>query len=466
MAKDIKKEITESWKNRSGNVNTTPDILAWIKDLNANTCVNIEECDLEDCASWYYDEAAGKVVSKSGKFFSITGMRRVTDGEIAFEQPVIIQPEIGYLGILCANIDGVLNFLMQAKIEPGNVNCVQISPTIQATRSNFMRVHGGRTPDYLEIFANREGCTTVYDRTQSEQGSRFYRKRNRNIILKLDDDKVQDFEVGSRFKWMTLGQIKELMKEDNLVNMDTRTVLSGLPIEAGELGEGYLEKIYQKINDFRMFHDSYVEEIPLPELDGWDVSGHGVEYNGDADFMVRYYQIEIEGREVRKWDQPLFKAAGMATFGLISREKGGRTEYLIRLKPEIGCFDMAEWGPSVQWEPTKDPADDNAVDRFFREKIGSKTGIADEDVRGKAGADARDDKDADSGILTDVILSEEGGRFYHEQNRNLIIGIGEDELADIPDDYEWADLATLSHMIRNGSDANIQLRDLVSLIDF
>ena len=156
----------------------------------------------------------------------------------------------------------------------------------------------------------------------------------------------------------------------------------------------------------------------------------------------------------------------MATFGLISREKGGRTEYLIRLKPEIGCFDMAEWGPSVQWEPTKDPADDNAVDRFFREKIGSKTGIADEDVRGKAGADARDDKDADSGILTDVILSEEGGRFYHEQNRNLIIGIGEDELADIPDDYEWADLATLSHMIRNGSDANIQLRDLVSLIDF
>ena len=309
MAEDIKREITESWKNRDGNVNTTPDILAWIKDLNANTCVNIQECDLDDCASWYYDEAAGKVVSKSGKFFSITGMRRVTDEEIAFEQPVIIQPEIGYLGILCANIGGVLNFLMQAKIEPGNVNCVQISPTIQATRSNFTRVHGGRTPEYLEIFANREGCTTVYDRTQSEQGARFYRKRNRNIILKLDDDKVKDFEVGQRFKWMTLGQIKELMKEDNLVNMDTRTVLSGLPLEVdvqSNLGYldgpnyGYLEKIYRKLNDYRMFHDSYVEEVPLSKLDGWDVSSRGVEYKGDADFMVRYYKIEIEGREVKK----------------------------------------------------------------------------------------------------------------------------------------------------------------------
>ena len=145
---------------------------------------------------------------------------------------------------------------------------------------------------------------------------------------------------------------------------------------------------------------------------------------------------------MRKWDQPLFKAAGMATFGLISKDVNGRTEYLIRLKPEIGCFDMVEWGPSVQWEPTKDPADDNAVDSFFRDKVSK-----------------------GEGILTDVILSEEGGRFYHEQNRNLIIKIDADELTEIPDDYEWADLATLSHMIRNSSDLNIQLRDLVSLID-
>ena len=104
---------------------------------------------------------------------------------------------------------------------------------------------------------------------------------------------------------------------------------------------------------------------------------------------------------------------------------------------------MAEWGPSVQWEPTKDPADDNAVDKFFREKVA-----------------------AGEGVLTDVILSEEGGRFYHEQNRNLIIKVSADELAETPGDYEWADLATLSYMIRNGSDLNIQLRDLVSLIDF
>ncbi|WP_227163911.1 NDP-hexose 2,3-dehydratase family protein, partial [Thomasclavelia ramosa] len=66
------------------------------------------------------------------------------------------------------------------------------------------------------------------DQIQSEQSARFYRKRNRNMILLLDEN--EDVIVEKRFKWMTLSQIKELMNYRNLVNMDTRTVLSNLPL--------------------------------------------------------------------------------------------------------------------------------------------------------------------------------------------------------------------------------------------
>lgn len=45
---------------------------------------------------------------------------------------------------------------MQAKIEPGNVNRIQISPTIQATKSNFMQTHGGKAPAYLEYFSDEQ----------------------------------------------------------------------------------------------------------------------------------------------------------------------------------------------------------------------------------------------------------------------------------------------------------------------
>ena len=36
-------------------------------------------------------------------------------------------------------------YLLQAKVEPGNINKIQISPTVQATRSNYLRIHGGKT---------------------------------------------------------------------------------------------------------------------------------------------------------------------------------------------------------------------------------------------------------------------------------------------------------------------------------
>jgi len=142
-----------------------------------------------------------------------------------WEQPIINQPEIGYLGFITKEFDGILHFLVQAKIEPGNVNNVQLSPTLQATRSNYTQVHNGKAPRYLEYFRDRNRCTVLLDQLQSEQGARFLHKRNRNIIVQTEEN----VEIHDDFIWLTLGQIKKLIQYDNLVNMDTRTVISGIP---------------------------------------------------------------------------------------------------------------------------------------------------------------------------------------------------------------------------------------------
>ena len=63
-----------------------------------------------------------------------------------------------------------------------------------------------------------------------------------------------------------------------------------------------------------------------------------------------------------------------------------------------------------------------------------------------------------------MILSEEGGRFYHEENRNVLLEIDEKELPALPSDHFFVDLATLSDMIRFNNCVNIQLRNLISLI--
>jgi len=455
-------KLIESWANTEGNVHSVQEILHWIKRLNKTTHVSIKECSIHDNNFWFYDNYNGEVLNIKRSFFSIRGMRLFQNNRFICEQPIIIQPEIGYLGIICKEIDGVLNFLMQAKIEPGNVNCVQIAPTIQATKSNFTRAHGGKLPTYFSYFENAHEHEILFDQIQSEQASRFYKKRNRNIIICISED----IEIHPNFMWMTLGQIKKLMEIDNLVNMDARTVISGIPLITTKMNNNDLRyvkslftdpaifysifhynqsksifDIYNSINNYKMFQDVSISYISLNELLDWSVNEYGITCDKKADFMVRYYDIEISGREVHKWTQPLFKAMGIATFGLIIKKTDQGMQYLVSLKPEIGSFDYLEIGPSVQWESTHLAENDDEVGSLFREKM----------------------DDANS-IKTSVMLSEEGGRFYHEQNKNVIIEVSENTLVDLPQNYFWTSYSTLNYLIQVNNCLNIQLRNLLSLI--
>ena len=190
-----------------------------------------------------------------------------------------------------------------------------------------------------------------------------------------------------------------------------------------------------------MFRDVRLATVPLNQLVDWKVDEYGITCKKQADFMVRYYDIEIDGREVQHWSQPLFKAIGMATFGLLSCVDDGKRLFLVRAKPEMGTFDKVEIGPSVQWEPSHYLYNDDSVEELFRKKY-----------------------ESGQGVMIEVVLSEEGGRFYHEQNNNVIIEIDRAELPHLPDEYIWADYATLNFLVQINNCLNIQLRNLLSLI--
>lgn len=456
-------EIIKSWNNTSGTVNSLDDIMNWIDVRKAGLRVNIEKVDFSYDGFWYYDEKDGYIRNKNNSFFQLAGYQEIEDDIIVNEQPVIIQNEIGYLGIICQKINGVLNFLMQAKVEPGNVNMLQISPTIQATKSNFTRRHGGSTPPYLEYFINSSKYSIVVDQIQSEQSSRFYKKRNRNIILYIKED----IEVLESHKWMTLGQIKKLMTINNLVNMDTRTVFSCIPfskshIEKEELQQielyfedkalyhsmfeseanGIFYEIFHQINDYKMYKKNHSRLVPIKSLKNWVVTDKEIACKTPFDFKIIYCYIEIEGREVKYWEQPLIEANGIAILGTFTCVKNGVRKFLVRVKPEIGCFDGAELGPTIQLEPSNPRNSIDRIEQLFLRKIEEK-----------------------SGIKKDVILSEEGGRFFHEQNRNVIIEVSPEEISNLPRGYFWVNYALLNEFVQFNNCLNIQLRNLLSLLD-
>ncbi len=435
----------------------TSELLSWIEERKASLFVELKKIPLEDCSPWFYDDTCGEIRNTKGTFFQIAGIRQVYGDGRAAGQPIIIQDEIGFLGIICCKINGVWHYLMQAKIEPGNVNVVQLSPTIQATKSNFTQQHGGRKPQYLDYFLDMNPGDILVDQIQSEQSSRFRGKRNRNVILK---SRLQ-LEESDTHKWMTLPQIKEFMRHDNLVNMDTRTVLSCIPYvlldeedddflmsrpdlyrkSVKSLDRETIVSLYSRINDYKMFHAPVLEKVPLFSLDGWAMEDGVFRKRGGYPFEVIFCSITIEGREVSSWKQPLFAANGISTFGLLCCNDGGMYKFLVSIKPEIGCFDSVEIGPTVQEEPGASAKRD-CVSEFFFSRLQEK-----------------------KGIVADVLLSEEGGRFYQEQNRNVIIQVNKDDVQDLPDSYVWSDYGTLNILTQVNNCLNIQLRNLLSLLE-
>ena len=169
----------------SGCNQSIDDVIEWIKHQNEKINLSIKKVPFSYLKEWEFSAKNRNLRHKTGKFFSIDGIEVKTNwnGFTSWSQPIINQPEVGYLGFITKEFRGVLHFLVQAKIEPGNINHVQLSPTVQATKSNYTQVHKGNKPKYLDYFIKASKNQIVLDQLQSEQGGRFLKKRNQ--VLKI-----------------------------------------------------------------------------------------------------------------------------------------------------------------------------------------------------------------------------------------------------------------------------------------
>lgn len=446
------------------------ETISWIERRCLEVDVRIKEMRLSEMRDWYFDKNAGRIRHVTGKFFSIDGIHVQTSvGEVReWRQPIINQPEIGYLGCIVKEFNGVMYFLVQAKIEPGNINTVQLSPTLQATRSNYTQQHKGKAPKYLEYFNDPSKARVLLDQLQSEQGARFLNKRNRNIIVQTNDEIILD----ENFRWLTLGQIKRLAEYDNIVNMDLRTVISGIPfdgcrIDSIGLWEHFigncdhykfgmlvsaldterslfnLDEIISWLTELKAKNDLFVERISLDELREWSLTDQGIHHNENLYFDVRWVSVEIENREVARWHQPIVAPRQEGLIAFIVKRIDGVYHFLVQAKVECGNFDTFEFAPTVQCITGSYK---NSIEKlpFLRYVL-------------SAGREQ---------IRYNALQSEEGGRFYHEQNRNLIIEAEDEFPLEVPPNYRWLTLNQMLSFIRFNNYLNIQARSLLAGIRF
>lgn len=451
----------------------TQAVINWVREQNNNVSVEINKIRFSDLKLWHFDNHNSRLQHKTGKFFSIDGIRINTNwGNVqTWDQPIINQPEIGYLGFITKEFNGVLHFLLQAKIEPGNINFVQLSPTLQATKSNYTQAHQGKSPAYLDYFVNAKPTQILLDQLQSEQGARFLRKRNRNIIIKIEEE----INLLENFVWLTLAQIKELMKIDNLVNMDTRTVISGIPygiysdlqidlfsflnkqqlpnsvesrmlksMLSSESAINSFDSIIKFVTRHKCFFELNIEKIPLNAINNWNINEYAIEHNENKYFKIIAVEVSIGNREVSKWTQPMIEPAQEGICAFVCKEINGVLHFAVQAKLECGNFDIIEFAPTVQCL-TGDYRDYNSSDIPYLDYV----------------LNIEREK-----IVLDNLQSEEGGRFYKEQNRNMIVVAG-DEISEIlPENFIWMTLNQLNSFIKFNNYLNIQARSLIAAVSF
>ena len=143
-------------------------IYNWLKIQKNKQKIIVKEKNLSDLPLWIYKSE--KIFHSSKKFFSIIGLRVISNfyKYKSWDQPIIYQNGSGILGIIRRNIGSQPEYLMKANVEPGNINKLQISPTVQATKSNYTRVHGGKKIKYLQYFLKIKKFLT--NSKQTEQG--------------------------------------------------------------------------------------------------------------------------------------------------------------------------------------------------------------------------------------------------------------------------------------------------------
>jgi oxidase EvaA len=350
---------------------THPDAVAgWLAEIVERDAGNLEDIALAGSSAWSWRE--GAIRHGTNRFFNVVGLAWQEDA-----RPFIEQREIGTLGLIArpggeagggTRGKAGLDFLMHAKAEPGNVGLVQLAPSCQATASNADRVHGGTATPFSSPFSGPlagGGGTFLSDSLQSEQGSRFLAKRNRNAVLLAP----AIGEPGPLHRWVPFDTLRELLAQDFLVNTDTRSVLctSDWPSLAGRIpfpGEdgfsrelrasfqapvrrGMWDRVTAALDAARAAGPE-VRSVALDAMPGWgfDPGRHRMlEKDGLA---VRQIRVRSRTREVTGWDQPIFDQAEPQAIDLPCGRADGLLLFGYRPRWEPGLLAGAELAPGLE----------------------------------------------------------------------------------------------------------------------
>lgn len=429
----------------------------WVRKAQTSASLNSMLVPLHAVAGWKRYPDTGNLCHDTGRFFSVIGVHcrhRVDRQELEWDQPIIEQPETGILGILAKSINGVMHFCLQAKEEPGNIGGIQLSPTVQATYSNYTGAHGGTTPPFLEQFTAPDPERLIFARLQTEDGGRFLYKSNRNMVVRARDDVPE--KLPDNFIWLTLKQIAGLIERGNLVNACTRSILSSMIFSIGRNSEvvmhtshlhhyeSGLKDTLQWLDDRKAANHILVQRIGLNGLKEWEIDAKGFfSHREKRFFRIVGLSVSSGTREVSTWGQPIIENPAAGIIGLLVRNGEHGIEVLMQAKAEAGNRNTVQLGPTVQFTQSNYEGSRKLAKPFLYDEFL-------EPARFR--------------IIHESRQTEEGARFYREYHLHRIFMAPDNVELQLTPDYRWLPLEQVVFLVHLGEQVNSCARSILSCL--
>ena len=256
------------------------------------------------------------------------------------------------------------------------------------------------------------------------------------------------------------------MHFDNLVNMDSRTVLSGLkvsdyitPLDGTKGMSPFGRDMILSANTNHSFistrdhlswltglkakYDLHVSLCAVNDMPGWEKTDWEIARPDGKYFKIIGVNVTISNREVASWCQPLVQPMQNGLCAFIVKKINGVYHFLVQAKLECGNFDVMELAPTVQCLTGN--AETSSIKPEFYDYV----------------VNSRKEQ-----VIFDSLQSEEGGRFYHEQNRNLLIEADDIFPLELPERYTWMTLRQIYKFLRFNNYLNIQARSIISALNY
>ena len=185
--------------------------------------------------------------------------------------------------------------------------------------------------------------------------------------------------------------------------------------------------------------------IPLSDMKNWSYDKKNIIHNSRKYFSVIGVKIKSNSREISEWEQPIIKETNLGLSGFIVKKINSTYHYLVRFSlkpglrdPRLTCTVRTSDAKSCMINRNYSSLKDNDLMKYYIKRYFSNN---------------------KSRIIYNKIHSDEGGRFFHSQSKNIIVQIADDDNIKINSNYIWMSYNQVLYFIKKGL-FNIEARIL------